>query len=360
MFSIATETTALATGRSNFVPNYPCQEGQKKCLASGVRVIDGFQVHRDCWEWGYNKICNYPSKNNCDQYAHCYFVALLECLLTDSLGNCVNRKEEYSCKRWIPSPIESQKVRVGFKEKEGPEGLVCKGIPCIDGNCVDKSYMTNGEMMDSISKLYAVSQLKSGNGMNVKLFEGLSMHCSKKAIGYSNCCSVDQKGWGKNFGAGCSKDEQLLIDKRKKNLCVYVGKEGKQNLGVTKIVKHYYCCFGQMLDKVIQVEGRKQLGMSFGSGGNPNCRGLTLDEILRIDFNRVDFTEFIEEFKVKFFGKYKAPNNGDMSMRVKGSLQNIRQYDDNPNNQANNQAGWNIGAEEERKGEAIRQTQQAE
>ncbi|MFU7503159.1 MAG: conjugal transfer protein TraN, partial [Candidatus Tisiphia sp.] len=130
MFSIATETTALATGRSNFVPNYPCQEGQKKCLASGVRVIDGFQVHRDCWEWGYNKICNYPSKNNCDQYAHCYFVALLECLLTDSLGNCVNRKEEYSCKRWIPSPIESQKVRVGFKEKEGPEGLVCKGIPC--------------------------------------------------------------------------------------------------------------------------------------------------------------------------------------------------------------------------------------
>jgi hypothetical protein len=46
-----------------------------------------------------------------------------------------------------------------------------------------------------------------------------------------------------------------------------------------------------------------------------------------------------------------------MSMRVKGSLQNIRQYDDNPNNQANNQAGWNIGVEEERKAEAIRQAE---
>jgi hypothetical protein len=44
MFSIATETTAFAAGRTNFVSNYPCQEGQKQCLSSGVRVIDGFQV----------------------------------------------------------------------------------------------------------------------------------------------------------------------------------------------------------------------------------------------------------------------------------------------------------------------------
>jgi hypothetical protein len=47
-------------------------------------------------------------------------------------------------------------------------------------------------------------------------------------------------------------------------------------------------------------------------------------------------------------------------MRVKDSLPNIKQYDDNPNNQANNQTGWNVAvkddsweAEEERKQQAI-------
>jgi conjugal transfer mating pair stabilization protein TraN len=235
----------------------------------------------------------------------------------------------------MPAVIESTKVRTGFKEQDGPEGLICKDIPCIDGNCVDKSFVTNGEMMDGISKLYAVSRMKAGNGVNIKLFEGYSSHCSKKATGYSNCCSVSQSGWGKNFGAGCSRDEKLLIEKRKQNLCVYVGKEGKQKLGITPVVKHYYCCFGQMLDKVIQVQGRKQLGLSFGSGGSPNCRGLTLDEI-----ERIDFMEFIEDFKLKFFGKYKGPNAGDMGMRIKHNLPSIRQYDRNENNANNNQSGW--------------------
>ena len=34
-------------------------------------------------------------------------------------------------------------------------------------------------------------------------------------------------------------------------------------------------------------------------------------------------------------------------MRVKGSLPNIRQYDDCPNNQANNQAGWNVAIKDD-------------
>jgi hypothetical protein len=350
---------------ARFTSKYPCSDGAKNCISSGIRIVDGETVYRDCWEYSYSKSCNYPSLNNCEQYSHCYAVAIVNCLLHDSIGNCVNQKKEFSCKRWVPDQIESQKVRVGFEEKDGIEGLVCKGIPCIDGNCVDKSYQTNGEMMDSISKLYIASSMKDGKDLNFKLFEGFAQHCSKKATSYTNCCSTS-KGWGSNLGANCNKNEQDLIDKRRKNLCVYVGKENKQMMGVSTVVKHHYCCFGNMLNKVIQVEGRKQLKKTFGEGGRADCQGLTLKELEQLNFDEMDFSEFIEDFKLKFFGKYKTPNVGDMTMRIKGSIPNIRKYDNNPNNKENNKTGWSSGlvddsweAEEERRIEEERKRAEA-
>ncbi|WP_425361626.1 conjugal transfer protein TraN [Candidatus Tisiphia endosymbiont of Ceraclea dissimilis] len=223
-----------------------------------------------------------------------------------------------------------------------------QGVPCIDGNCVDKSYETNGEMMDSVSKLYMVSKIRDAKDFNFKIFAGFNSHCSKKATGYINCCAVSLKGWGNHLGAHCNSDEKQLIENRKKNLCVYVGKE---NRGIMKtVVKHHYCCFGNSLQKVVQVEGRKQLyakGLisstekNFGSGGNPNCRGLTLAELQNLDFDKMDLTEFIEDFKLKFAGKYKAPNVGDITIRIKGTAtSNIRKGDNNPHNKGNNKSGW--------------------
>ncbi len=75
-----------------------------------------------------------------------------------------------------------------------------------------------------------------------------------------------------------------------------------------------------MLTKVIQVEGRKQLGLNFGSGGNPNCRGLTFAEILRLDFDRMDFSEF----EAEVLQKMKMPVNSDLESRVKGSFPNMQ------------------------------------
>lgn len=329
-----------------FASHYPCRDVQKKCLASGKRAIDGFEVERDCWEYRLEKVCDYPSKDDCGKYSHCYFVSLRECLLTGSLGNCVNRAEEYSCKRWIPVVKESTKARVRFQEKEGQEGIICEGIPCIDGNCVDHRFLTNGEMMDSISKLYAVSEMKAGDGVNISLFGGESNHCSKKATSYTNCCTASLKGWGSNVGAKCSKNEQLLIEKRKKNLCVYVGKEINKKAGITTLVKHHYCCFGTLLDKVVQVQARKQLGLSFGSGKAPDCRGLTLAEIQRINWDEIDFTEFIEDLKVKFFSKYKMPGSNDLKERINNSLPDIKEFDGNAQNQDNKASGWRVGESE--------------
>jgi conjugal transfer mating pair stabilization protein TraN len=140
-----------ANAGSRFVETSPCSNAVKTCVGGrATKIIEGFEVTCDCWEWAYVKTCNYPSKNDCRLFEHCYAVGDLDCLLKDSLGSCVNLQREFSCKSWDVVNKDNQTARMGFEEKPGKDGLICKGIPCIDGNCVDKSYETNGEMMDSL------------------------------------------------------------------------------------------------------------------------------------------------------------------------------------------------------------------
>ena len=51
--------------------------------------------------------------------------------------------------------------------------------------------------------------------------------------------------------------------------------------------------------RIIQVEGRKQLGIAWGDKKNPDCRALTLEEIQRIDFSKIDFSELFNELRSK-------------------------------------------------------------
>ena len=318
MFTAFSWFVPEARAGNRFQSSYPCVDNGKYCVSSGTRTVQGFEVHRDCWEWAYNKQCNYPSKNDCaPQHAKCYSLGMYDCVLRDSLGNCVNILKEFSCKRWIPTVIESETIRYGAEDKDGIEGLVCEGVPCIDGNCIDKSYEMDGDMVSSVAQIGALSQGKS-DGINFKIFEGMGRNCTKKPVGCLSCCHVYPKGWGKKLGAKCSKDEEILSEKRQKNLCLYVGKERKKTAGVTTLIKHHYCCFSNMLEKVVQVQARKQLGLNFGSGGSPNCRGLTLDELSRVDFSKMDFFEVAAEIQKKMV----MPNVADVEGRIKGSLNN--------------------------------------
>ena len=311
-----------AKAGNRFTSSYPCSDNGKYCISSGTRKVQGFQVHCDCWEWAYNKQCNYPSKNDCVQHAKCYSLGQRDCVLRDSLGNCVNILKEFSCKRWTPTVIESETVRYGAEDKDGLEGLVCEGVPCIDGNCIDKSYEMDADMVSSVAQLGALSQGKS-DGVNFKIFEGLGRNCSKKPVGYQSCCHVYPKGWGKKLGAKCSKDEEILSEKRQKNLCIYVGKESKKTAGITTLIKHHYCCFSNILEKVVQVQARKQLGLNFGSGGSPNCRGLTLDELSRVDFSKMDFSEVAAEIQKKIV----MPNINDVKGRINDSFKSSNKFD---------------------------------
>lgn len=326
---------------TKFTANYPCADSARTCISGGgTRTIQGYKVHRDCWEWGYTKSCKVPSKNNCGEYNHCYALGNRECLLKDNYGVCINWEKEFSCKRSTSTHIETQRVSYDTQDVEGDKVMVCKGVPCIDGNCIDKSYEMDKEMMNSVSQLYALSKVKT-DGQNLKIFEGSGRHCSKKVSGYTNCCRVEKPGvgWGKHIGSHCTSDEKYLMQLRQKNLCVYAGKQIKKNkLGIKSITKHHFCCFNNILEKTIQVQARAQLGLNFGGGDNPNCRGLTLQELERVDFTKINFSEFAAEVQSKMV----LPDSGDVKARVLDSFSNINGFDEQfPDRASNKKAGVN-------------------
>ena len=309
-----------------------CSDAIKTCVERGEKTIDGIKVKKDCWRYAYTKTCEFPSKNDCHKLSHCYEVGLKECLLHDSLGNCVNQRKEFSCKKrhsaWDEREITKHKLK-GDEAKR----ILCKGIPCIDGNCVDKRYAMDSDMLTSASYLSAGSKMKSS-----KLFEGFGQTCTKKPVEYLNCCK--KKGWGAVLGAKCNQGERDLQDMRAKNLCVYVGKS-TSGMKPVHTNKHHFCCFGNMLNKVLQVEARKQLGLSFGSGRHPDCRGLTIDEIQKLNFEKMDFSEFTADIKKRM----KLPSIGDLEGRMADSIPKIKQVvpgEERPElNPSNKNAGVN-------------------
>ena len=87
-------------------------------------------------------------------------------------------------------------------------------------------------------------------------------------------------------------------------------------MGVTTVTKHHCCCFGNTPEKVIYSERHKQLGTIFRNGGRPNCHGLTMEEIQRLDFRKMDFSDFMEELMVKFTDTYKTPKTEEVASTI--------------------------------------------
>jgi conjugal transfer mating pair stabilization protein TraN len=88
------------------------------------------------------------------------------------------------------------------------------------------------------------------------------------------------------------KDQQLAIRKGA-GLCVTIGTYcSNKVLGACVTKKQGACCFNSKLARIINQQGRAQLGKSWGSPKSPQCQGFTAAELQSLDFSKMDFTEF--------------------------------------------------------------------
>lgn len=117
---------------------------------------------------------------------------------------------------------------------------------------------------------------------------------------YSFAIAVAIQVYQQVLSCQMNTDEGILSIRRGANLCEYVGTYcSAKVLGWCYEHKQAYCCFNSKLAKIINTQGRAQLGRTFGSPQAPDCSGFTPTELGSLDFATMDMSEFYAEIVPK-------------------------------------------------------------
>lgn len=97
----------------------------------------------------------------------------------------------------------------------------------------------------------------------------------------------------------CDSEDMETSTKLTLGVCHLVGVVSEKVLGMPLKDRNVYCCFNSMLARLIQEQGRQQLGVGWGTGDAPDCRGLSLGEISELDFSKMDLSEYMQYVRLK-------------------------------------------------------------
>ncbi len=270
-----------------------CTAPPETCSSSDpvTRIVDGVSVTRPCWAWEKSFSCTrVVGRQDCgelDANPACSLVRQ-ECLTDDD--PCTTWERIYRCP--IPDQISPDKQ------------YICDGdIYCINGDCETIDRQPNTEFKDAAVALNAAAQAgREFDPDTLSLFKGTRNTCKSAVFGILNCCK------GKAFplipgsqllvALGCSREEILLHQRDATGLCHYVGSYCSDSvLGVCVTKRKAYCCFESKLSRILQEQGRPQIGKPWASPKKETCLGFTIDEFARLDLSQMDFSEVYAEFQ---------------------------------------------------------------
>ncbi|MBX9744370.1 MAG: conjugal transfer protein TraN [Chlamydiales bacterium] len=169
----------------------------------------------------------------------------------------------------------------------------------------DSSYQGNEDFGSAVTTLAIFADMKEEfEDSNVDfrnkksaIFSGIAKECRRSFIEnvLFDCCSKMDGFAVASKLCHCNAVEKDLAVKRDEGKCHYVGTY-KKNLNTEKV--QTYCCFPTRLARVIQEEGRKQLGMEWGTPESPKCSGFTVNQMRSLDFTQIDLSEVIDDLQV--------------------------------------------------------------
>ena len=94
--------------------------------------------------------------------------------------------------------------------------------------------------------------------------------------------------------SSCDAGDQKTSMAKGQRLCHFVGTTCEKRVAglgcVETMEKHV--CFNSRLARIINEQGRPQIGRDFGTPVQPDPRGFTIDELQQLDFSRMDLSEF--------------------------------------------------------------------
>lgn len=248
---------------------------------------ENYVLHSDCWQYTDTYVSQSADNGTCNDYMQNPACTVGSTTCPDSLnGTCLREQVVFSCEKKVSGSAQ-----------------LCGGeLVCTDGSCDQLDDGRSNSFQSAVSGLAALAaagkDIAALNGVNVSAFTGEGHSCRKAMAGFSNCCK--DSGWGNDAGlASCNSEEKALAEARKRKLSIYIGSYcAHRVLGVCMEKKEGYCQFESKLAKIVQDQGRRgQLGIGFGSGDSPDCRGLTVDELKRLKFDQINFADFYDDLE---------------------------------------------------------------
>lgn len=118
----------------------------------------------------------------------------------------------------------------------------------------------------------------------------------------------------------CEEAEQVLALKRDNRLCHAVGSYCSARLPIVRTcieTTQSYCCFNSRLARILNEQGRAQLGKGWGLPQAPDCSGFTLAQLQALDFARMNLSEFYAEI---------APTMPDVGTMRTRAQQRVESY----------------------------------
>ena len=193
---------------------------------------------------------------------------------------------------------------------------------CVGADCESVGARSNTGFVNATARLNMVVEMGGDefDRDDLRFFTGQRRACRIRWGGLANCC----RNSGLLVGlANCSAAEQELAEERHDGNTHYLGQRCARRtfFGVCIRRERVWCVFGSKLGRILQEQGRAQLGIGWGS-----CRGLTVAEIEGIDFERLDLSEFTENLMDgSMEPAVSLPDAGDtgteMRTRIRGFYQ---------------------------------------
>jgi conjugal transfer mating pair stabilization protein TraN len=118
----------------------------------------------------------------------------------------------------------------------------------------------------------------------------------------------------------CEQAEQILAMKRDNRLCHGVGSYCSARVPIIRLcieTTESYCCFNSRLARILNEQGRAQLGRGWGGAESPDCSGFTIPQLQALDFSQMNLTEFYAEI---------APTLPDVGAMRSRAQQKINSY----------------------------------
>ncbi|CCB86555.1 conjugal transfer mating pair stabilisation protein TraN [Parachlamydia acanthamoebae UV-7] len=276
----------------NEILNTPqCTFIGKDCLEPSVsKLINGEQIFRQCWKEKWNYLCKYDRKKGCQFLANQNCTLIHKDCLEKNTDGCSLWELSYKCLSNIQKKFKKldDKEMFGSQEEEWDTAL--------SPNTSFSNVFSTLSVFEAIKQDMENSQLS--NDYQLQIFKGKKFKCGVNvSAGLMYDCCFSFGGLTNTLKLShCNTDELSLGEMREKGLCYYLGYDEKKILDLlTTRKEHIFCCFSTKLARVFQEQAREQLQIDWGTPQHADCRGLSSDEIAKLDFTRLDLSEAYEK-----------------------------------------------------------------